>query len=67
MNVEKTIYESKPIVMIAVGVLALVQLDPQADVFKISGFLLLVTALWILFARMKHRLRKKSEKESNPS
>ena len=64
---QKWIYESKPLIMIAVAVLAIIQIDDKSSVFEISGYILLAAGLWILFARMKHRgLIGKAKQPADP-
>ena len=49
--------------MIAVAVLAIIQIDDKSSVFEISGYVLLAAALWILIARMKYRQAHKEKVE----
>lgn len=52
----KFFYETKPLIMIAVGVLALLQPDNKYYlIFKVSGALLVFSGTWALTARLKYR------------
>ena len=64
---EKWIYEAKPVVMIGVAVAAFIQIDKNSSLFVICGYILLFSAVWIFYARLKHRgfLKKGSEAAEN--
>lgn len=60
---ERFLYEAKPLVMLAVGVLSLIQINDKSSAFEISGYILITAAAWILFARIKYRRSRESSKE----
>lgn len=67
---QKFLYESKPFIMLAVAILAIIQIDDKSSVFEISGYVLLAAGLWIILARLKYRgyIKKgdPSENEDSP-
>lgn len=57
-------YEAKPLILVAVALLAIIQTDDPASLFAISGYVLLAVGLWIFAVRVRYRRLAKRPKNS---
>lgn len=67
MDLNKLLYEIKPLLMILVGVLALIQVSKQPLLFGASGLLLITVGSWTVASRLRYRGYFKSLKKDDSS